>query len=91
MLGDYVTADNDPIKPRNIKTGPKSSVKGYYAADLTDAWLRYCPPRSQESATAATSATAQVRTLFPVADSPPVADTNPLPTPETSPAEAALR
>ncbi len=82
MLGDYVTADNDPIKPRNIKTGPKSSAKGYYAADLADAWLRYCPPRSQESATPATAATAQVRALFPVADTPPVADTDPLPAPE---------
>lgn len=82
MLGDYVNADNDPIKPRNIKTGPKSSAKGYYAADLADAWLRYCPPRpprSQESATAATAATAQVRALFPVADTPQVADTDPLP------------
>ncbi|HJD84170.1 DUF3631 domain-containing protein [Kitasatospora aureofaciens] len=82
MLGDYVTADNDPIKPRNIKTGPKSSAKGYYASDLSDAWLRYCPPRpprSQESATAATAATAQVRPLFPVADTPEVADTDPLP------------
>ncbi|MFJ1932674.1 DUF3631 domain-containing protein [Kitasatospora sp. NPDC088160] len=82
MLGDYVTADTDPIKPRNIKTGPKSSAKGYYAADLSDAWLRYCPPRpprSQEAATAATAATAQVRTLYPVADTPQVADTEPLP------------
>ncbi|MFB7663941.1 DUF3631 domain-containing protein [Kitasatospora sp. NPDC056138] len=86
MLGDYVTADNDPIKPRNIKTGPKSSAKGYYAADLADAWLRYCPPRSQESATAATAATAQVRPLFPVADTPEVADTEPLP---DAPAAAA--
>ncbi|MER7579960.1 DUF3631 domain-containing protein [Kitasatospora sp. NPDC097691] len=89
MLGDYVTADNDPIKPRNIKTGPKSSAKGYYAADLSDAWLRYCPPcplRSQESATAATAATAQVRALFPVADTPEVADTEPLP---ATPAAAA--
>ncbi|MFD8598379.1 DUF3631 domain-containing protein [Kitasatospora sp. NPDC059646] len=79
MLGDYVTADNDPIKPRNIKTGPKSSAKGYYAADLADAWLRYCPPPSQEAATAATAATAQVRALFPVADTTEVADTDPLP------------
>ncbi|MFE5580247.1 DUF3631 domain-containing protein [Kitasatospora sp. NPDC056531] len=71
MLGDYVTADNDPIKPRNIKTGPKSSAKGYYASDLSDAWLRYCPPRSEESATAAT---AQVRALFPVADTDPLPD-----------------
>ncbi|MFF1795661.1 DUF3631 domain-containing protein [Kitasatospora sp. NPDC058263] len=90
MLGDYVTADNDPIKPRNIKTGPKSSAKGYYAADLADAWLRYCPPRSQESATAATAATAQVRPLFPVADTPQVADTDPLPTPEHATTAAAL-
>ncbi|MEV7182216.1 DUF3631 domain-containing protein [Kitasatospora sp. NPDC093679] len=88
MLGDYVTADNDPIKPRNIKTGPKSSAKGYYASDLADAWLRYCRPPSQESATAATAATAQVRPLFPVADSPEVADTNPLP--DTEPTPAAL-
>ncbi len=79
MLGDYVTADGDPIKPRNIKTGSKSSAKGYYAADLADAWTRYCPPSSEESATAATSATAQVRALFPVADSAEVADTDPLP------------
>ncbi|WP_457029447.1 DUF3631 domain-containing protein [Kitasatospora sp. P5_F3] len=81
MLGDYVTADNQPIKPRNIKTG-KSVAKGYYATDLADAWLRYCPPRSQESATSATSATSQVRALFPVADKPQVADSHPLPTPE---------
>ncbi|MFG2694837.1 DUF3631 domain-containing protein [Kitasatospora sp. NPDC048407] len=79
MLGDYVTADNDPIKPRNIKTGPKSSAKGYYASDLADAWLRYCPPPSQEAATSATAATAQVRALFPVADTAEVADTDPLP------------
>lgn len=81
MLGDYVTADNQPIKPRNIKTG-KSVAKGYYANDLADAWLRYCPLHSKVSATAATSATSQVRALFSVADRPPVADTNPLPTPE---------
>ncbi|MFD5564984.1 DUF3631 domain-containing protein [Kitasatospora griseola] len=79
MLGDYVTADGDPIKPRNIKTGPKSSAKGYYASDLADAWLRYCPSPSQEAATSATAATAQVRALFPVADTAAVADTDPLP------------
>ncbi|MFJ4591331.1 DUF3631 domain-containing protein [Kitasatospora sp. NPDC088861] len=87
MLGDYVTADNDPIKPRNIKTGSKSSAKGYYASDLADAWLRYCRPLSpQGSATAATAATAQVRALFPVADRPEVANTDPLP---ATPAAAA--
>ncbi|MFD0276902.1 DUF3631 domain-containing protein [Kitasatospora sp. NPDC127111] len=90
MLGDYVTADNDPIKPRNIKTGPRTVAKGYYATDLADAWLRYCPLRSQESATSATAATAQVRPLFPVAEPVAVADTNPLPAPEHATAEAAL-
>ncbi|MFI9783253.1 DUF3631 domain-containing protein [Kitasatospora sp. NPDC051984] len=79
MLGDYVTADNDPIKPRTIKTGPKSGAKGYYAADLADAWNRYCPLPSQESVTAVTSVTAQVRALFPVTDTTAVTDTDPSP------------
>ncbi|MFJ5883247.1 DUF3631 domain-containing protein [Kitasatospora cineracea] len=78
MLGDYVTADGDPIKPRTIKTGPRSGAKGYYAADLADAWLRYCPLPSQESVTAVTSVTAQVRALFPVTDAAEVTDTDPL-------------
>lgn len=42
-LSEYVTTDNAPIKARNIKTGD-GVVKGYYAADLADAWARYCPP-----------------------------------------------
>ncbi|MFJ5607943.1 DUF3631 domain-containing protein [Streptomyces sp. NPDC093221] len=42
-LGEYVTADNEPVKARNIKTGD-GVAKGYYAVDLTDAWNRYCPP-----------------------------------------------
>src|SRR5690606_38248709 len=43
MLAEYVTADTEPIASRNIK--PAGSVlKGYYAADLSDAWARYCPP-----------------------------------------------
>jgi hypothetical protein len=42
-LGEYVTADNEPVKARNIKTGD-GVVKGYYAVDLADAWARYCPP-----------------------------------------------
>lgn len=41
-LGEYVTADNEPVKARNIKTGD-GVAKGYYAADLADAWERYCP------------------------------------------------
>lgn len=43
MLGEYMTGDNKPIEPRNIKTG-STVLKGYYAADLADAWARYCPP-----------------------------------------------
>ncbi|CAM5662101.1 hypothetical protein SPURM210S_04886 [Streptomyces purpurascens] len=54
-LGEYVTADNTPIKARNIRTGA-GVVKGYYAADLHDAWKRYCPAPT-ESATPATTAT----------------------------------
>ncbi|MER5889899.1 DUF3631 domain-containing protein [Streptomyces sp. NPDC001941] len=43
MLSEYVTADGDPVTSRNIKTGG-GVLKGYYTADLTDAWSRYCPP-----------------------------------------------
>ncbi|MGX9887430.1 DUF3631 domain-containing protein [Streptomyces sp. NPDC002276] len=43
MLREYMTADNTPIAARNIKAGG-SVMKGYYAADLYDAWERYCPP-----------------------------------------------
>ncbi|MEV0443985.1 DUF3631 domain-containing protein [Streptomyces spectabilis] len=43
MLAEYMTADNEPIASRNIKTGA-SVLKGYYTADLHDAWQRYCPP-----------------------------------------------
>ncbi|MGW5769259.1 DUF3631 domain-containing protein [Streptomyces longwoodensis] len=43
MLAEYMTADNEPITSRNIKAGG-SVLKGYYAADLRDAWARYCPP-----------------------------------------------
>ncbi|CAL9492602.1 hypothetical protein SUDANB96_03299 [Streptomyces sp. enrichment culture] len=42
MLGEYMTADNEPITSRNIKAAG-SVLKGYYAADLRDAWARYCP------------------------------------------------
>ncbi|MGW5738930.1 MULTISPECIES: DUF3631 domain-containing protein [Streptomyces] len=59
MLGEYVTADNKAIRPRSIRT-PLGVPKGYYAEDLADAWLRYCPPPPEKSATAATSATPQV-------------------------------
>ncbi|WP_030241001.1 DUF3631 domain-containing protein [Streptomyces sp. NRRL S-350] len=83
MLGGYVTAAGKPIRPRNIKTGPRVVLKGYYAEDLADAWLRYCPPVPEESATAATAATAQVRALFPVAGEVAVAATDPTPATET--------
>ncbi|QKZ20392.1 DUF3631 domain-containing protein [Streptomyces chartreusis] len=43
MLAEYMTADNEPIASRNIKAAG-SVLKGYYAADLADAWARYCPP-----------------------------------------------
>ncbi|WP_367574058.1 DUF3631 domain-containing protein [Streptomyces griseoaurantiacus] len=43
MLAEYMTADNEPITSRNIKTAG-SVLKGYYSADLRDAWARYCPP-----------------------------------------------
>ncbi|WP_328729032.1 DUF3631 domain-containing protein [Streptomyces jietaisiensis] len=43
MLAEYMTADNEPITSRNIKTAG-SVLKGYHAADLWDAWQRYCPP-----------------------------------------------
>jgi len=77
MLGDYVTAGNEPIKPRSIKFNGVAA-KGYYACDLTDAWTRYCTP-SQTAVTAVTAVTAQVRALFPVTDKHPVTDTTPAP------------
>lgn len=59
MLGEYMTTDNTPVKARNIKSAG-TVLKGYYAADLHDAWQRYCPPPPSGAATSATSATAQV-------------------------------
>ncbi|MBM9505315.1 DUF3631 domain-containing protein [Actinacidiphila acididurans] len=51
MLAEYMTADNEPIRSRNIRTSG-GILKGFHAADLEDAWARYCAPR--KSATAAT-------------------------------------
>uniref|UniRef100_A0AAU3GVP3 DUF3631 domain-containing protein n=1 Tax=Streptomyces sp. NBC_01401 TaxID=2903854 RepID=A0AAU3GVP3_9ACTN len=59
MLGEYMTEDNTPVKARNIKSAG-AVLKGYYAADLHDAWQRYCPPPPSGAATSATSATPQV-------------------------------
>ncbi|GAA2296657.1 DUF3631 domain-containing protein [Streptomyces hawaiiensis] len=67
LLGQYVTPNNKPIKPRGIRT-PSGFPKGYYSDDLTDAWTRYCPPPPGESATSATSATPQVSGGESVAD-----------------------
>ncbi|MFJ7998911.1 DUF3631 domain-containing protein [Streptomyces sp. NPDC096310] len=73
MLTEYMTADNEPVTSRNIKTAG-SVLKGYYALDLHDAWERYCPPPPSGAATSATSANSQVSspekvaaTLFPSA------------------------
>ncbi|WP_411574177.1 DUF3631 domain-containing protein [Streptomyces fradiae] len=56
MLREYMTGDNTPVAARNIKSGT-GVLKGYYAADLADAWARYCPPPPAGSATSATAAT----------------------------------
>ncbi|WP_130796712.1 DUF3631 domain-containing protein [Streptomyces otsuchiensis] len=72
LLGEYVTATNQPIRPRGIRTAG-GTPKGYYADDLADAWLRYCT-QPQEAATSATSATPQVSTPKTVAEQLPVAD-----------------
>lgn len=53
-LKEYVTADNEPVMARNIKTASGAVVKGYYAEDLHDAWSRYCPVPPEKSATSAT-------------------------------------
>ncbi|MBW8088596.1 DUF3631 domain-containing protein [Streptomyces hygroscopicus subsp. hygroscopicus] len=48
MLGEYMTADNEPVRSRNIRTAG-GVLKGYFAEDLADAWARYCPPSPQEA------------------------------------------
>lgn len=42
MLAEYMTADNEPIRSRNIRTSG-GVLKGFHAKDLEDAWARYCP------------------------------------------------
>lgn len=51
MLSEYMTADNEPIGSRNIRTAG-GVLKGFFSKDLDDAWSRYCPP--PPAATAAT-------------------------------------
>jgi hypothetical protein len=46
------------IKPKLVKISGDVS-RGYYRADLTDAWRRYLPLHSQESVTAVTNVTGQ--------------------------------
>ncbi|MDQ0795142.1 DUF3631 domain-containing protein [Streptomyces sp. B1I3] len=48
MLREYMTGDNEPIVTRNIRTAG-GILKGYFAADLADAWARYCPPARQQA------------------------------------------
>ncbi|WP_455753942.1 DUF3631 domain-containing protein [Streptomyces longwoodensis] len=43
MLREYMTADNPPVRSRNIRTAG-GVLKNFYAEDLADAWARYCPP-----------------------------------------------
>jgi hypothetical protein len=69
LLSQYVRPDITPIKPRGIRVGA-ATPKGYYAEDLADAWMRYCPLDPQKSATSATSATSQVNGGESVADTP---------------------
>ncbi len=69
LLSQYVRPDNTPIRPRGIRVG-SGTPKGYYAEDLSDAWIRYCPPPPEKSATSATSATSQVSGGGAVAEGP---------------------
>ena len=69
LLSGYRTADDKPIKPRDVRIG-EINRKGYRREDLWDAWQRYLP---HPSATRATSATALAR---PVALVALVADTS---------------
>ncbi|CAM5487168.1 DUF3631 domain-containing protein [Streptomyces atroolivaceus] len=48
MLREYMNGDNEPIVTRNIRTAG-GILKGYFAADLADAWARYCPPAPQQA------------------------------------------
>ncbi|MEU3465954.1 DUF3631 domain-containing protein [Streptomyces sp. NPDC006733] len=87
MLGAYMTSANKSVKPRSIRTA-HGVPKGYYAEDLADAWLRYCPPSPAESATSATSATPQVSGGESVAEELPSIRYI---SPQAATADAALR
>lgn len=45
------------IIPKNVRTGPTTTPKGYKREDLYDAWKRYLPTHPLGAATSATSAT----------------------------------
>ncbi len=72
LLGKY------GVKSKSIRLDAQTVVRGYHRADLLDPWSRYLPepvgPSSQDSATSATGATAQVDGPSPVADTLPVAE-----------------
>jgi hypothetical protein len=62
-LKPYKTPDCEKIKPRPIKLSDGSVPRGYYKADFLAAWERYLPPVIGKSATSATSATYEGRTV----------------------------
>ena len=51
------------IKPKTIRTGPHSTLRGYRRADFEDQWRRLLPPSPDRSATSKTD-----ETSGPVAD-----------------------
>ena len=69
-LGEYVTADNAPIKARNMRIG-ESVAKGYYATDLHDAWARYCPVVKKSATTATDTPHGSLTSGNGVAGTPP--------------------
>ncbi|MFB6820314.1 DUF3631 domain-containing protein [Streptomyces virginiae] len=74
LLGQYVTPAGKPIKPRGIRT-PSGFPKGYYAEDLADAWLRYCPQPPEEVRHVRHTATPQVSRGESVAEALPTSAT----------------
>ena len=59
MLREY------DIRSANIRFGePIGQAKGYYRADFTDAWARYCPPTRRGSRTSRTSRPRPAQTRY---------------------------
>jgi hypothetical protein len=63
------------IRSDNLPRDEGSRLKGYFAADLADAWMRYVPD-SRRSAPTAPSASPQADDSFTGADDGPGADTS---------------